>query len=165
MKVFITSKISSVAKALLVKEGITVKEYPKNKTISRDELINSTKNADGIISLLTEKFDKDLIDKLQNCKVIANYAVGYNNIDVDYAKSKGIVVTNTPDVLTDETAEIAVSLIIACSRQIVESDNFMREKKFVGWEPKLFQGIQRTNKTLRIVGTGRIGQATATRMK
>ena len=106
-----------------------------------------------------------MIDKLEKCKIIANYAVGFNNIDIKYAKSKGIIVTNTPDVLTDATAEIAVSLVLACARRIVESDNFMREKKFVGWEPKLYQGIQLTGKTIGIIGAGRIGQATAKRLK
>jgi glyoxylate reductase len=165
MKVFITRKISSVAKELLQQEGISVKEYSENKAISRQELIKNAKDADGIISLLTEKFDEELIDKLEKCKIIANYAVGFNNIDIKYAKSKGIVVTNTPDVLTDATAEIAVSLVLACARRIVESDNFMREKKFVGWEPKLYQGIQLTGKTIGIIGIGRIGQATARRLK
>lgn len=164
MKVFITRKISSVAKELLQKEGISVKEYPKSSVISMPELIKSAKDADGIISLLTEKFDEKVIDKLENCKIIANYAVGFNNIDIKYAKSKGIIVTNTPDVLTDATAEIAVSLILACARRVVESDNFMREKKFVGWEPKLYQGIQLTGKTVGIIGAGRIGQATARRL-
>ena len=164
MKVFITRKISSVAKELLQKEGISVKEYPKSSEISMPELIKSAKDADGIISLLTEKFDEKVIDKLENCKIIANYAVGFNNIDIKYAKSKGIIVTNTPDVLTDATAEIAVSIILACARRVVESDNFMREKKFVGCEPKLYQGIQLTGKTVGIIGAGRIGQATARRL-
>ena len=165
MKVFITREISSAAKELLQKEGISVKEYSKNKAIPRDVLIKNIKDADGIISLLTEKFDEELIDKLEKCKIIANYAVGFNNIDIKYTKSKGIVVTNTPDVLTDATAEIAVSLVLACARRIVESDNFMRERKFVGWEPKLYQGIQLTGKTVGIIGAGRIGQATAKRMQ
>jgi glyoxylate reductase len=165
MKVFITRKISEKAKELLFLNGIEVKEFPKDRTITRKELIKNAKDSEGIISLLTEKFDKETIDQLPNCKIIANYAVGYNNIDVAYAKSKGIIVTNTPDVLTDATAEIAVSLILACSRRIVESENYMRKKKFIGWQPKLFQGLQLTNKTLGIVGAGRIGQATARRMK
>ena len=165
MKVFITRKIPGKAKELLIKNKIDVKEFLHDRAIKRSELIKEAKEADGIISLLTEKFDKELIDQLPNCKIIANYAVGYNNIDVEYAKSKGIIVTNTPDVLTDATAEIAVSLILACARRIVESDNFMREGKFVGWKPQLFEGIQLTNKTFGIIGAGRIGQAAARRMK
>lgn len=165
MKVFITRKISSEAKELLVKNGFTVKVFPHDRSITREELVRYAKNADAIISLLTEKFDRELIDKLKKCKIIANYAVGFNNIDVDYAKSKGIVVTNTPDVLTDATAEIAMSLILACSRRIVESDNFMRDKKFLGWEPELLKGVQLSGKTFGLVGAGRIGFATAKRIK
>jgi len=164
MKVFISRKISPVAKNLLKSAGITVKEYSKNEVISREKLIKNAKNADGIISPLTEKFDKELIDQLNKCKIIANYAVGFNNVDLQYAKSKGIVVTNTPDVLTDATAEIAAALILTCARRIVEGDNFMRTKQFKGWEANLLKGIQLTNKTLGIIGVGRIGRATAKKM-
>ncbi len=165
MKVYITRKISSVAKKLLQNEGILVEEYSGGKAIPRKQLVKNVKEVDGIISLLTEKIDRELIDNLKNCKIIANYAVGFNNIDIKYANSKGIIVTNTPDVLTDATAEIAVSLVLTCARRIVESDQFMRGKKFTGWEPKLYQGIQLTGKTIGIIGAGRIGQATAKRLK
>ena len=165
MNVFITRKISNVAKKLLIESGFKVKVFPYNRVITKEELIQYAKNADAVIALLTEKFDKEILDQLPNCKIIANYAVGFNNIDVEYAKSKGIIVTNTPDVLTDATAEIAVSLILACSRRIVESDNFMRDKKFVGWEPELLKGVQLSGKIFGIVGAGRIGFATAKRIK
>ncbi|MBK7106186.1 MAG: D-glycerate dehydrogenase [Ignavibacteriae bacterium] len=165
MKVIITRKISSVAKNLLQENGISVKEFSLNRNMNREELLKYAKDADGIISVLSDKFDKELIDQLPKCKIIANYAVGFNNIDINYAKQKGIVVTNTPNVLTDATAEIAVSLILACSRRIVEAENFVRNRKFKGWEPQLLQGIQLTGKKVGIIGAGRIGQATARRMK
>lgn len=165
MKIFITRKIPSLAKELLIKEGFVVNEYSKNSAIPLNELIENVKESDGIISLLTEKFDRKLIDTLKNCKIIANYAVGFNNIDINYAKRKGIIVTNTPKVLTNATAEIAVSLVLACARKIVESDKFMRGDNFIGWEPKLFQGIQLTGKTIGIIGAGRIGQAAAGMLK
>ncbi|MFZ1290228.1 MAG: D-glycerate dehydrogenase [Melioribacteraceae bacterium] len=165
MKVIITRKISEVAKSMLIKNGISVKEFPYNRGMSHIELLKYAKYADGIISVLSDKFDKETIDQLPKCKIIANYAVGYNNIDINYAKQKGIVVTNTPDVLTDATAEIAVSLILTCSRRIIEAENFMRMKKFKGWEPQLLQGILLTGKKVGIIGAGRIGQATAKRMK
>ena len=165
MKVFITRKISSAAEELLKIRGFSVKVFPHNRVISNDELVKNAKNTDAIISLLTEKFDKKTIDKLNKCRIIANYAVGYNNIDIKYATEKGITITNTPDVLTDATAEIAASLIISCARQLPRSDKFMREHKFKGWEPGLFLGIQLTGKTLGLVGAGRIGRATAKRMK
>lgn len=165
MKVFITRKIPSIAKELLVKNGISVKVFPYDRIIEHDELIKRTKNVDGIISLLTDKFDARTIDYLKKCKVIANYAVGYNNIDIEYAKSKGIVITNTPDVLTDATAEVAAALVLACARRIPESEAMMRGNKFRGWEPQLLKGVQLTNKTFGIIGAGRIGQATAKRIK
>lgn len=165
MKVFITRKIPIAAKELLTKNGFTVVVFPYNRVITKQELIKYAKNADGIISLLTEKFDKEVLDNLPKCKVIANYAVGFNNIDIDYATSKKIVITNTPKVLTDATAEIAASLVLACARRIPESDKFMRDEKFKGWEPELFKGVQLTGKTFGLVGCGRIGQATAKRIK
>ncbi|MCP5062313.1 MAG: D-glycerate dehydrogenase [Ignavibacteriae bacterium] len=165
MKVFITRKIQPIAKELLTKEGFKVSVFKKNRPITKDELLKKAKNADAIISLLTEKFDKDVIDQLPNCKIIANFAVGYNNIDVEYAKKKGIIVTNTPDVLTEATTETAVSLILACAKRIPEVDKFVREDKFKGWEPELFLGIELKNKTVGIIGAGRIGQETAKRIK
>lgn len=165
MKVFITRKIPPIAKELLLKKGFEVSIFNKNRPITKDELLKKAKNADAIISLLTEKFDKDVIDQLPNCKIIANFAVGYNNIDVEYAKGKGIIVTNTPDVLTEATAETAVSLILACAKRIPEVDKFVRENKFTGWEPELFLGIELKNKTVGIIGAGRIGQETAKRIK
>ena len=90
MKIFITRDIPSVGIELLKKKGFEVSVYKKDKPISKNELLKSVKNCDGLISLLTDKIDKEVIDSMKNCKVIANYAVGFNNIDVDYAKSKGI---------------------------------------------------------------------------
>ena len=165
MKAFITRKLPDIAKELLTKNGIKVKTFPHDRIITNEELVKNAKNADAIIALLTEKYDKAMIDQLPKCKIIANYAVGFNNIDIDYAKSKGIVVTNTPNVLTDATAEIAASLVLSCARRIPESEKFMRENKFKGWEPGLLKGIQLTGKTFGLIGAGRIGQATARRIK
>jgi glyoxylate reductase len=165
MKIFITRKIQPVAKELLEKEGFKVTVFNKNRPITKEELLKKAKDADAIISLLTEKFDKEVIDQLPKCKIIANFAVGYNNIDVKYANEKGIIVTNTPDVLTEATAETAVSLILACAKRIPEVDRFVRENKFKGWEPELFIGVELKNKTVGIIGAGRIGYETAKRIK
>lgn len=165
MKILITGNIPSVAEEILKQKGFEVIAHKSAKPINRNVLIKKSKNVDAIISLLTEKFDEEVIDQLKNCKIIANYAVGFNNIDVEYANKKGIVVTNTPDVLTDATAEIAVALILSCARRITEAERFIRSGKFSGWQPKLFRGIELKNKILGIVGAGRIGQATAERMR
>jgi glyoxylate reductase len=163
MKIFITRQIPSIGINLLKEKGFKVSVYRKDKPIPKKEFIKAAKDCDAVISLLTEKIDKEVIDKMKYCKVIANYAVGYNNIDVDYAKSKGIVVTNTPDVLTDSTADLTMSLVLACSRRISESEKFVRSRKFVGWKPKLLLGMELRNKYFGILGAGRIGTEVAKR--
>lgn len=162
MKVFITSEIPKPGIELL-KKKYEVKVYSKADCISEKELINHITDCDGVITLLTNKIDKKVIDSMKFCKIIANYAVGYNNIDVEYAKERGIVVTNTPEVLTDSTADLAIALTLACARRFVEGEELMRKKKFKGWHPTLLLGIELKNKTIGIIGAGRIGTATALR--
>jgi glyoxylate reductase len=163
MKIFITREIPESGISLLRKNGLVVDIFKEDHPIPRKEFLNRIKECDGLVTLLTEKIDKEAIDKMKKCKVIANYAVGYNNIDVDYAKSKGIVVTNTPDVLTDSTADLAMSLVLSCSRRIQEAEKYVRSKKFKGWKPKLFLGIELRDKYFGILGAGRIGTAVAER--
>ena len=165
MKVFITRNISEKAVHLLRKEKFRVDVYKKDKPISKKELIKNIKDAHAVIALLTEKFDKVLIDKIPKCKVIANYAVGFNNIDVAYATKKKIIVTNTPDVLTDSTADIAMSLILACSRRLMEGERLVRHRKFKSWQPNLLLGTELKDKIVGIIGAGRIGTETAIRAK
>ena len=163
MKVFITREIPDAGIILLKKCGFEVDVYRKDKPITHKELRIGIKDCDALIPLLTEKIDKELIDKMKYCKVIANYAVGFNNIDIDYAKSKGIVVTNTPDVLTDSTADLTMALVLACARRIPEAEKLMRDKKFKGWKPKLLLGMELRNKFFGILGAGRIGTEVAKR--
>lgn len=163
MKVFITREIPEAGILLLKKKGFEVSVYKKDHPIPRKEFFNKIKDCDALISLLTEKIDKEAIDKMQKCKIIANYAVGFNNIDVDYVKLKGISVTNTPDVLKDSTADLAMTLVLACARKFFDAEKFMRSKKFKGWKPKLFLGIELRNKYFGILGAGRIGCAVAMR--
>lgn len=165
MKIYITRKIPEAAKKLLAAEGYKVSEYKEDKPITKDELISKGKNADAVISLLTDKIDKDVLNHLPKCKIIANYAVGYNNIDVAYAKSKGIIVTNTPGILTEATADLALTLMLACARRVPEGETIMRSGEFTGWKPMLLRGIELKGNTVGIVGAGRIGQATASRIK
>ncbi len=165
MKVFITGKLVGRAEKMLEEKEIRVKTFSKDRTIFRTELLRNVKDADGIITLLTEKIDEEVIDNLLRCKIIANCAVGYNNIDVRYANEKNIVVTNTPNILTDATADLAVALILACARRLGEGERMMRKNKFTGWKPQLMLGLEIKNKTVGIIGAGRIGYATARRMK
>jgi len=166
MKVFITREIPSVAVKLLKESRIVeqVVVYKKDQPIPQKELLKNIKDVDAVISFLTNKFDRLVIDQMPKCKIIANYAVGFNNIDIEYAKKKNIIVTNTPDVLTDSTADLAVALALACSRRIINAEKFMRAGKFKGWKPKLFIGMELRNKIFGIIGAGRIGTAVAQRV-
>ena len=129
-----------------------------SEPIRRDELQKELFDADAIISMLSDKIDAELLENAGNLKVVANYAVGFNNIDVDHCSKKKIVVCNTPHVLTEATAELGFALMISAARKIVEADKFVRQGKFKGWEPTLFLGQGLQNKTLGIFGFGKIGQ-------
>ena len=165
MKILITRELPEAAVNLLIKNGFEVDVYAKDQQISREELIKFGKDADGIISMLSDKFSLEVIDELKKCKIIANYAVGFNNIDINYAKKKNIVVTNTPGVLTNSTADLAVSLVLACARNVILGEDMVRKGKFKGWGPKMLLGYELAGKTVGIVGAGRIGTETAIRLK
>lgn len=123
------------------------------------------KEADAVISMLSDPIDKEVIEAGKNLKVIANYAVGYNNIDIEAATKSGIAVVNTPDVLTEASADLAWALLLAVSRRVVEGDTMTRAGKFRGWAPELLLGVPVYGQTLGIIGAGRIGQAVARRAK
>lgn len=163
-KVFITSQIPEIGINLLVEKGYSVEIYNKNQSINKKELIRRAKDSDAVITLLSDKIDKEILEKFNKIKVIANYAAGYNNIDINFAREKGIVVTNTPDVLTDSTADLTLALILACARRIPEGIDLVRKKQFKGWAPKLLLGMELNNKTAGIIGMGRIGLAVAKRL-
>jgi glyoxylate reductase len=130
---------------------------------SLHEILEENPDTEALIGFLSDRIDKEIIDLAPGLKIIANYAVGYNNVDVHYAAGKGIPVTNTPDVLTQATADLTMALILAVCRRIVESDRFLRDGKFVGWGANLLLGKELNGSTLGIVGMGRIGCAVAER--
>ncbi len=163
MKVFITRDIPKIAYELFDKSSIKFEFYKEDHPIPRSILQKKIKNCNALISLLTEKIDASLIDKMPNCKVIANYAVGYNNIDIECAKRRNIIVTNTPNVLTESTADLTLALMLSCARRLYEAEQLVRLKKFKGWKPKLLLGVEIKNKVLGILGAGRIGCAVAKR--
>ncbi|HBM15063.1 MAG TPA: D-glycerate dehydrogenase [Lentisphaeria bacterium] len=155
-KLYITYKIPEKPLGLL--EGkFDISINPSDKYHSKAELCEKVRGMDALICTLAETIDKEVIDCMDKAKVIANYAVGYNNIDFAYAAQKGIMVTNTPGVLTNATADLAWALLFAVARRIVDSDRFTREGKFKGWIPTLFLGQEITGKTLGIIGAGKIG--------
>src|SRR3989344_5557840 len=159
--VFITRQIPQVGIDLL-KKSHTVKVYPKDQVIPRKELLEAAKWADALLSMLTDKIDKELMDN-SNLKVIANYAVGFNNVDVKTATEKKIPVTNTPGVLTDAVSEHTLALMLAVSKRIVESDKYLRAGKYKSWAPLLLLGTQLKGKILGVIGLGRIGSEVAAR--
>ncbi|MBA4405889.1 D-glycerate dehydrogenase [bacterium] len=164
-KVFITRKLAGRVEKFLREKKFNVKIFQEDRPIARSELLSATKNVDAMITLLTDKIDREVIDNLQNCKIIANCAVGYNNIDVEYARTKNIIVTNTPDILTDATADLTVALILACARRLREGELMMRSRQFKSWKPQMLLGLELKGKTVGIIGAGRIGAATAKRLK
>jgi glyoxylate reductase len=162
-KVFVTRKILEEGLNML-RERYDVEVSDYDGVIPREMLLKKVKGVDALLSLLTDNIDAEVMDAAgPNLKIIANYAVGYNNIDVEEATKRGIMVTNTPGVLTETTADFAWTLLMAIARRIVEADKFVREGKFRGWEPMLLLGTDVFGATLGIVGFGRIGQAMARR--
>ncbi len=137
----------------------------EDKVLSTEELINLSKDCDGILCVGGNKFDKEIISKLSpSIKIIANYAVGYNNVDTDAATAKGIVVTNTPEVLTDATADISILLLLGASRRAYEGRKAAESQSWV-WSTNLLLGKQMSNRKLGILGMGRIGRAVAQRAR
>ena len=159
--VFITRVIPEAAVMLLEKAGHSVRVFQGDHPIPEKELVEGVRDADGVITLLTDKINSRVMDAMTRCRVIANYAVGYNNIDIQYAASKGIVVTNTPGILTQATAELTVALLFACARRIPEGEHLMRLGGFTGWKPMLLLGKELAGSTLGIIGMGRIGRRVA----
>jgi glyoxylate reductase len=135
----------------------------EDRVLSKAELIAATTGMDGLLCLLTDTIDADVLDIQPRLKVVSNYAVGFNNVDVRAATARGIPVCNTPGVLTETTADFAWTLMMAVARRVVEADRFTRQGRFTGWEPMLLLGTDVHGKTLGLVGAGRIGQAMARR--
>lgn len=161
-KVYVTRKIPQPAIDLLT-SSCQVEVNEEERVLSKAELIAKVKGRDAVLCLLTDTIDAEVLDAAQGVKIFANYAVGYNNIDVEAATARKIWVSNTPGVLTDTTADLTWALIFAVARRIVEADRFTREGKFEGWGPMLFLGQDITGKTLGIFGCGRIGEAVGKR--
>ena len=149
----------------LLRRHFLVKVYPKDQAIPRKELLKEVKQCDALLCLLTEKIDKEILTANPKLKVVSNYAVGYDNIDVKVATAKGIAVCNTPGVVEDAVAEHTFALMLALSKRIVEADRFVRAGKYKRWEPMLLLGTELKGKTIGIIGLGRIGAGVAERAR
>lgn len=162
-KVFVTRQIPEKGFEL-VKDFCDVDLWTGDMPPSRDELLQRARGMDGVLSLLTDSIDGEAMDAIgPQLKVISNFAVGFDNIDIAAATARKIPVGNTPDVLTDATADFSFALMMSAGRHILEGDRYVREGKWKTWNPMLFLGMEMKGATLGLVGFGRIGKAMARR--
>ena len=165
-KVYVTRQLFDEAIEIL-EEHSEVEVYEGvDNAIPRELLLEKVVDVEGLLPLLTERIDAEVMDAAEGLKVISNYAVGYNNIDVAAATERGIYVTNTPGILTDTTADCAFALLMAVARRIPEADRHVKEGGWVhAWGPRMYVGTDVHGKKLGIIGLGRIGGAIARRAK
>jgi glyoxylate reductase len=161
-KVLVTRQIPEAGLSIL-RNACDLEVYPEDRAIPRQLLLEKVTQVDGLLSLLSESIDQELLCKVARLKVVSNYAVGYDNIDVEAATRRGIVVTNTPGVLTEATADMAWTLLLTAARRVGEGDRIMRKQSFQGWGPLFLLGKDVEGKTLGILGAGRIGSAVVKR--
>lgn len=162
--ILISRKIFPEAIELLKDEGHEVEINDSSRKLSKEELNERSRGKDGLICILNDEIDEEFLDANPDLKIISNVAVGYDNIDIDAATAREVMVTNTPGVLTDTTADLAFAILMSTARRIPEADKFSRENQYEGWE--LLQphmGLDVYGKTLGIFGMGRIGAAVARR--
>ena len=162
MNILVTRKLPSSVISKLQQVG-EVDQHTGEAGLTAAELRSRIVGKHALVSTLTEQVDKGLIDAGTSLKVVSNVAVGYNNIDVGYARSRGIVVTNTPDVLTEATAELTWALILTAARRIGEGERLIRRGAWKGWAIDFMLGTELRGKQLGIIGRGRIGRAVAAR--
>ncbi|MGQ0645699.1 MAG: 2-hydroxyacid dehydrogenase [Elusimicrobiota bacterium] len=158
--VYVTRRIPEPGLDLL-RRRFDVEVSPHDRPLSREELLTAVKGRAAVLTQLVDKVDKEFFEAARGVRVVANYAVGYDNIDLAAARRAGAVVTNTPGVLTRATAELAWALLFAAARRVAEGDVLTRSGGFRGWGPMLLLGTDVSGKTLGIVGAGRIGTAMA----
>mgnify|MGYP001583543228 CR=1 FL=1 len=161
--IYITRKIPSAGIELLKSAGHTVDMNPDDRVLGADELLTALTSTqyDAVLCLLTDKITADVMSAAPSVKIFANYAVGYDNIDMQAARKLGKIISNTPGVLTDAVAEHTVTLALSIMRRIVESDGYLRAGKYTSWAPELLLGSAIRGKTVGIVGLGRIGSRVA----
>jgi glyoxylate reductase len=164
MKVLVTGRLPEEAISIL-REQHEVIANQCDQPMPRQELVDNIGDVEGLLSLVTDRIDDEVLEKAPHLRMIANYAVGYDNIDLAAATARGIWVSNTPDVLTDATADLTFALILAVARRIVEGDARVRQGRFDHWAPQVFLGTDVSGKTLGILGLGRIGKAVARRAR
>lgn len=164
-KVYVTRRIPDEAIELL-EEQFDVEVNPEDRVLLKEELLEKVRGMDAVLCLITDNIDREVLEAAgEKCKIFANYGVGYNNIDIAAATQNNVIITNTPGVLDDATADLAWALLMAVSRRIVPADKFTRNGAFQAWDPMMFLGRDITGKTLGLIGAGRIGSNFAKKAK
>ncbi len=161
-KVFLTRRIPASVIERLQRETLLTRN-PHDRLATKAELIEAVRGQDALLCNITDKIDAEILDAGRGLKVVANFGVGFNNIDVVAATARKIPVTNTPGVLTEATADIAFGLLLASARRLGEGERLVRARRWTGWEPMQLLGADVSGATLGLLGLGRIGQATARR--
>src|SRR5262245_1285728 len=162
-KVLITRNLPAVGTDLLREHGFVVEQWESDDTIPRDALMRMIADKDACLTVVTERFDAELFDAAPKLRVVANFATGFDNLDVPEATRRGILLTNTPDVLTHSTADFAFALLMAVARTIVPGAEFIRRGAWTAWRPMIFLEQDVHHATLGIIGLGRIGREVARR--
>lgn len=163
--VYVTRRIPQAAIDLLL-EHCDVELNEEDRVLTKQELLKQVKGRDAVLCLLTDSIDDEVFKAAgSQCKIFANYAVGFNNVNLDAANKNNIMITNTPDVLNDATADLAWTLLFSTARRVVEADKFLRNGRYKGWDPMLLLGKDITGATLGVFGTGRIGTDFAKKAK
>jgi len=162
MRVLVTQEIDTSGLAILEEAGLEVELRVGPAPIERSELLRRVSGCAGLMPMPTDRVDAAVLEA-GPLRVVANHAVGVDNVDLDAARRLGVVVTNTPGVLTDATADLAMALILATARRLVEADRLVRSGGFLGWRPTMLRGMDLRGARLGIVGFGRIGRAVAAR--
>jgi glyoxylate reductase len=163
--IFITRKLPNTVIEPLNDEFEVEMWDKEDVPIPRDILLEKATDASALITMLSDKVDTELLEHAPSLKVVANLAVGYDNIDLKAAKQKEVIICNTPDVLTDTTADLTFALLMTAARRIVEADRYIKEGQWKSWSPLLLAGADIHHKTIGIVGMGSIGEAVARRAK
>jgi glyoxylate reductase len=161
-RAFITRRLA-LAPSSVLGAGIEIDQYDSESALPRDELLRRVHDASALLPILGDRVDKELLDAAPRLRIVANHAVGYDNVDVPACTARGVWVTNTPDVLTDATADLAWALILALARRLREGERMLRAGEFRGWAPTMLLGRELRDRTLGILGYGRIGRAVARR--
>lgn len=163
--VFVTQPLPDPGVTPLIEAGLDVRSNPEDRPLTVDELLSAVVGVDAVVTTLSDRIDGRLLDAGTGLKVVANLAVGFDNIDVAAARRRGVEVTTTPDVLSEATADLAWALLLAASRRLSEGDRLVRSGRWSGPTPRQLLGQPVGGRTLGIVGMGAIGQATARRAK